>query len=402
MLGVFVSYSAIGQAPAEGTSQVDIAMAGPEIDSPVAATTTVSPVVVEVPNLSAVEIAVESSETTEPVAVPEVAESVDGPAPTTSVVTEKVEVVVESVASVTEEDIIAALNGTYQFDEVSNAVLNLQEVLGGIATDSHYGSQTRNAHIEALEARGLDTAHVPAVATGSAIPSNPGCDVTGVAPKYVVGDSLSVGVEMTGFIEDASGACLNLVQYSAKSGRRTEEAVSIVNSWGTLGSDAVVLVALGTNDIWGSQESFVEAGREVMNAIGSNARVIWLDVSEDILNVNETRVNNGIAQLASEYSNIQIADWSAYEAAYNVRRAGDGIHYTLSEYKKRASSTTTFSQRLTVRDEFRTAKQDFLVAVHRYSARFSQLDSAQGVLSLHLATCKTSGKVWSLPTDLGG
>lgn len=53
------------------------------------------------------------------------------------------------------------LQGSYKFDEVSENVKALQNVLGNVRVDGHYGGITRKRHIEALKANGLPTDNVP-------------------------------------------------------------------------------------------------------------------------------------------------------------------------------------------------------------------------------------------------
>lgn len=64
----------------------------------------------------------------------------------------------EQPLSFEEENVI--LQQVFRFNERSDAVLELQKILG-VIVDGHYGRQTQGAHLKELEARGLDTSIVP-------------------------------------------------------------------------------------------------------------------------------------------------------------------------------------------------------------------------------------------------
>ncbi len=66
-------------------------------------------------------------------------------------------------ATAKEARLVSAIQQTYQFRERSERVRTLQRLLDNLEVDGYYGSQTRKAHIQALEARNLPTGHVPAV-----------------------------------------------------------------------------------------------------------------------------------------------------------------------------------------------------------------------------------------------
>lgn len=155
-----------------------------------------------------------------------------------------------------------------------------------------------------------------------------------VRPKYVVGDSLTVGVDLAGFSSIAARRCLNVVQFDAEVGRTTAEAVDVVGSWGTLPEDAVVLVGLGTNDTWSSRRHFGEDAQRLLNAIGDRD-VVWVDVS-DGLPRSGAHLNEVLRDLASTRQRVSVVDWSAYETAHQVVRAYDGVHYSVKQYERRS------------------------------------------------------------------
>ena len=100
-------------------------------------------------------------------------------------------------------------------------------------------------------------------------------------PKFVVGDSLTVGVDLAGFNSIAARRCLNVVKFDAEVGRTTAEAVDVVASWGALPENAVVLVGLGTNDTWSSRRHFIEDAERLLDVIGDRD-VVWVDVSDGL------------------------------------------------------------------------------------------------------------------------
>ena len=155
-----------------------------------------------------------------------------------------------------------------------------------------------------------------------------------VRPKYVVGDSLTVGVDLAGFSDISARRCLNVVRFDAEVGRTTAEAIDVVSSWGALPEDAVVLVGLGTNDTWSSRKHFAEDAERLLNVIGDRD-VVWVDVS-DGLPRSGAHLNEVLRDLASTRQQVSVVDWSAYETAHRVVRAYDGVHYSIKQYEKRS------------------------------------------------------------------
>lgn len=155
-----------------------------------------------------------------------------------------------------------------------------------------------------------------------------------VRPKYVVGDSLTVGVDLAGFSDISARRCLNVVRFDAEVGRTTAEAIDVVSSWGALPEDAVVLVGLGTNDTWSSRKHFAEDAERLLDVIGDRD-VVWVDVS-DGLPRSGAHLNEVLRDLASTRQRVSVVDWSAYETAHRVVRAYDGVHYSIKQYEKRS------------------------------------------------------------------
>lgn len=155
-----------------------------------------------------------------------------------------------------------------------------------------------------------------------------------VRPKYVVGDSLTVGVDLAGFSDISARRCLNVVRFDAEVGRTTAEAIDVVSSWGVLPEDAVVLVGLGTNDTWSSRRHFAENVARLLDVIGDRD-VVWVDVS-DGLPRSGAHLNEVLRDISSTRQRVSVVDWSAYETAHRVLRAYDGVHYSIKQYEKRS------------------------------------------------------------------
>jgi len=183
-----------------------------------------------------------------------------------------------------------------------------------------------------------DASHPSAVASPSRSTANTDSNCAQrpqpMRPKYVVGDSLTVGVDLAGFSDISARRCLNVVRFEAEEGRTTSEALDVVSSWGTLPEDAVVLVGLGTNDTWSSRKHFAEDAERLLDVIGDRD-VVWVDVS-DGLPRSGAHLNEVLGDLASIHERLSVVDWSAYETAHRVVRAYDGVHYSVKQYEKRS------------------------------------------------------------------
>ena len=200
----------------------------------------------------------------------------------------------------------------------------------------------------------------PAVASASASLINTDANCAQrpqpVRPKYVVGDSLTVGVDLAGFSDISARRCLNVVRFDAEVGRTTAEAIDVVSSWGVLPEDAVVLVGLGTNDTWSSRKHFAEDAERLLDVIGDRD-VVWVDVS-DGLPRSGAHLNEVLRDLASTRQRVSVVDWSAYETAHRVVRAHDGVHYSIKQYEKRSDFYGLVLHSYDLgRSRFRTAPQ---------------------------------------------
>lgn len=154
-------------------------------------------------------------------------------------------------------------------------------------------------------------------------------------PVFLLGDSLTYGVNLNGFHSDATDHGIDLVVNDGVPGRRIDQGVDTVKAWGELPDNAVVVIALGTNDIFDSRD-VVESDIRSLLAEVTASDIIWVDVADDVLGTGNS-VNNELWRLAADDERVTIAEWSQWELAHGVQRASDGVHYTGAEYQKRSA-----------------------------------------------------------------
>lgn len=241
--------------------------------------------------------------------------------------------------------------------EIDNTVLSVAPL-----DKSSDHASNENLATPAVESRTLpnDASSSPAVASASrsAVTTDANCAQRPqpVRPKYVVGDSLTVGVDLAGFSHISARRCLNVVRFDAEVGRTTAEAIDVVSSWGALPEDAVVLVGLGTNDTWSSRRHFAEDAERLLDVIGDRD-VVWVDVS-DGLPRSGAHLNEVLRDIASTRQRMSVVDWSAYETAHRVVRAFDRVHYSIKQYEKRSDFYGLVLHSYDLgRSRFRTAPQ---------------------------------------------
>lgn len=296
--------------------------------------------------LEASEENVEAPTTTQAADVDTSSPATEIPLPSTTVATTTTQPAEAGARVFTEAEIVSLLKLGYDFDERSERVRLLQYAIGE-TPDGHYGPKTRWGHLTQLEARGMDTSIVPSI-PGAEEPEEPEVQVTMPEPSnlnlsetaitsdrpiYIVGDSLTQGVEMHGFESLAAEAGLNIVSIDAKVGRPIRHGDSVIQGWGELPADSVVLVALGTNDWAASSDSLRTSIVELIDALGGR-QAVWVDLSDNI-NGAGNNTDNIIGEVVGSYGNVDLADWSVWEQANGVIRAGDGVHYGTSGYKLR-------------------------------------------------------------------
>ena len=219
--------------------------------------------------------------------------------------------------------------------EIDNTVLSVSSLK--TSSDRVSSEQLATAAVEnGTLANDKDRSPAADSASASTVNSDTNCAQRPqpARPKYVVGDSLTVGVDLAGFSDLSARRCLNVVRFDAEVGRTTDEAIDVVSSWGVLPEDAVVLVGLGTNDTWSSRKQFAEDAERLLDVIGDRD-VVWVDVSEGLPR-SGAHLNEVLRDLASTRQRVSVVDWSAYETAHRVVRAYDGVHYSIKQYEKRS------------------------------------------------------------------
>jgi len=153
-------------------------------------------------------------------------------------------------------------------------------------------------------------------------------------PVYVLGDSLTYGVNLNGFEDLAIQNGLDLVLSDGVPGRRIDQGVEAVRAWGELEDNAVVLVALGTNDIFRHPHDAANNARELVEAIVAPT-IIWVDVASDVLGTGNA-LNDELEIIADADPRVTLAKWSDWEAVHGIQRRSDGVHYNAAEYLARA------------------------------------------------------------------
>lgn len=155
------------------------------------------------------------------------------------------------------------------------------------------------------------------------------------ATVLVIGDSLTVGAEIGGLGDDGS------ISVDAEEGRTTEEAIAVARDADPAEYEHVI-VAVGTNDYLDSEAEFAVAIDQMMEVLGPEVPVIWVNVDTGTAKLAPAAegVNAALAAAASRYDNLTIADWSGYLADQedpDGLRAGDGVHDSPAGYRLRAA-----------------------------------------------------------------
>lgn len=177
-----------------------------------------------------------------------------------------------------EARLVSAIQQTYQFRERSERVRMLQRLLGNLDTDGYYGAQTRKAHVEALEARGLSTAHVP-VAT---YPVSNG-------PRFPDDQSMRCPKWEAKFREH--GLPVEVFSYIAW--RESKCNPKAVNArWNSKGE---MTYALNSNGTW-------DSGLVQINSS-------WIRIVREVCNVNTGSMRQDLETLLKVDCNLKMAKW---------------------------------------------------------------------------------------------
>jgi peptidoglycan hydrolase-like protein with peptidoglycan-binding domain len=195
--------------------------------------------------------------------------------------------------SAREARLVSAIQQTYQFRERSERVRVLQRLLSNVDVDGYYGSQTRKAHIQALEARGLTTAHVPAVT----YPASSG-------PRFPDDQSMRCPKWEAKFRE--YGLPVEVFSYIAW--RESKCNPKAVNArWNSQG---VMTYALNKNGTWDSglvqiNSSWIRTVREVCNVDTGSMR-------QDLEALLKVDCNLKMAKWIMDNTSGKLRNWSIY------------------------------------------------------------------------------------------
>lgn len=164
-----------------------------------------------------------------------------------------------------------------------------------------------------------------------------GCRVTPPPEKSctvgVLGDSLTVGAQGPGRLEDAFEAVgCEIAWVDAATGRRTSQGVALLEERNaTEVLPYALVIGLGTND--GTEADEIGEYIDRVMALANGRKVAWIDVAH--LPVRGT-VNPVLALKARQYPDLSVIGWNGPYWANPSWRARDGIHATSVGYLARA------------------------------------------------------------------
>jgi lysophospholipase L1-like esterase len=103
----------------------------------------------------------------------------------------------------------------------------------------------------------------------------------------------------------------------------------------------MVIVAVGTNDAGFSEASYRKEVEAMMNVLGSQTNVVWVNVDSNSpqLAAAARGVNVALQDATSEWHHLRIGDWNHYVTTvpgFSANRGSDGTHYTVAGYQIRA------------------------------------------------------------------
>ena len=200
---------------------------------------------------------------------------------------------IDGATSAKEARVVSLLRATYAFRERSEAVRRLQIALGGVEVDGYYGSQTRRAHIAALQVRGLPTDHVPAVtypaSSGPRFPNDPKMRCPKWEAKF---KQYGLPVEVFSYIAWRESKC---------------NPKAINARWNSKG---VMTYALNDNGTWDSglvqiNSSWVRTVREVCNVDTGSMR-------KDLEALLDVDCNLQMAKWIMDNTSGRLRNWSIY------------------------------------------------------------------------------------------
>jgi hypothetical protein len=198
-------------------------------------------------------------------------------------------------------------------------------------------ADARPAAVPAAPVAPVAVAPVAPPAAGSPTPATaPAEAAAAVEEVFVVGDSLTVGVEPW-LAGDMASHGVRLVGVDARVSRPVDEGLAVLRSAGER-LPSTVVVALGTNNLSATRTQ-IEGWLRTARQLVGDRRLIWVNLSVDLDKAPHLdrfeQINAAIAAAAPRYG-IEVADWDRWSADYGVTTRPDGIHYEDRAYRLRA------------------------------------------------------------------
>jgi len=176
-----------------------------------------------------------------------------------------------------------------------------------------------------------------------ALAPSPGEAATGACKKVgIIGGSLSVGA--ADFQPSALKTYgITSTRTDAKVGRRiTAKKTGGITALKAMRAKGFApdcwIISLGTNDFPVRDKASVYEGwiKQMMTAVGSNARVLWVNIYRSKYRTYDRGFNSALVRLQSRYPNLYVADWDKYIQQHKSWLTRDGIHVSRAGYKDRA------------------------------------------------------------------
>lgn len=144
----------------------------------------------------------------------------------------------------------------------------------------------------------------------------------------VVSDSTLAGIPANGALDDLRSALPGWeVTLDAHAYRNTAQGVDVVAARDPSRFD-VVVVGLGANDAWSTDNFSAQMGRMV-SLLTAVPRVYWLTLRESPRFQRAFAPVNSVIRLrAAAAPNVEVADWNRFGAEHPEAFYGDGLHLT--------------------------------------------------------------------------
>lgn len=178
------------------------------------------------------------------------------------------------------------------------------------------------------------------------VPSGP----VGVRRVFVVGDSLTVGATYQGALERRLRRSGYRAVVDGWFGRTTGQGTTILAEREARGElEPLVLVALGTNDVifGGAPVDFARRIDELMNVVGPDRWVVWMDVVVRINEPADERFGTVLRRKADEWPNLLVGPWAAESDPAHIQ--ADGVHLSDAGYRARARWMVDLLDQVTAR-----------------------------------------------------